>query len=373
MKLMAISRPFLLIIIFILLTVTFCTRTPIRNEDAFKPIASIQKGGFYQAEVKSGAIMKNEPSPLGETVVEIPMRSIVTVVYDKNPHYLKVHFNDQVGYLNVLYLKEVPFEIAKIINGPRESRRLKALAEHKADSLKRAFFPAVESGRLGDIISCLNSGMDVNSTNKNGECALEIATGNADIVVFDSLLLRGALPKNESAHYLLSERSFLIPMLNMNQLASISEALSERGGEVLLESFFDIAPTIDGGVYGFGEALINAIYFGRIEIAKILIDNKTNVNHLTMKAQRTPLLYAVQVRNIEILKYLLEAGADPNVQDKSGWAPIHLASQFGFIEHVKILVESGANPSLKNYDGATSTDIAKENGDIALVRYLETI
>ena len=47
---------------------------------------------------------------------------------------------------------------------------------------------------------------------------------------------------------------------------------------------------------------------------------------------------------------LLEAGIDPNLEDKDGDTALHLASKNGDLKLVKLLIENGANVScLKNF------------------------
>ncbi len=66
-------------------------------------------------------------------------------------------------------------------------------------------------------------------------------------------------------------------------------------------------------------------------------------------------------------KYL-EAGANPNVVGNNGVTPLHLAAQYGRLETVKLLVKHGANKAAKDDSGKTPLDLA---GDLVglLKRY----
>lgn len=61
------------------------------------------------------------------------------------------------------------------------------------------------------------------------------------------------------------------------------------------------------------------------------------------------------------VKSLLKKGLDPNAQSKQGLSPLHVAMKSGFgvpdIEKVKILLAAGANPTLKNKDGQTPDEV----------------
>ena len=48
-------------------------------------------------------------------------------------------------------------------------------------------------------------------------------------------------------------------------------------------------------------------------------------------------------KKYEVLKQMLDMGADPNIRDSNGWSALHYACQFGDLESVKILIENNAN------------------------------
>jgi len=51
----------------------------------------------------------------------------------------------------------------------------------------------------------------------------------------------------------------------------------------------------------------------------------------------TPLMFAVMVNNIEMVKYLLKHGANPNIKTKKGETALSLAKREGFTEIIKLL------------------------------------
>lgn len=81
----------------------------------------------------------------------------------------------------------------------------------------------------------------------------------------------------------------------------------------------------------FGKtALMYAIQYGNLNVVKILLDNKADVNLATFNNEsavgdampaagyRTPLMYAAWHADAEVLNYLLAHGADPNAKDTDG-------------------------------------------------------
>ncbi|CAN0375967.1 unnamed protein product, partial [Ectocarpus sp. 8 AP-2014] len=60
-----------------------------------------------------------------------------------------------------------------------------------------------------------------------------------------------------------------------------------------------------------------------------------------------------QQDNIEVVKKLVEAGADPAKADKSGNTPMHAAAGEGSIAVVRYFVEKGVAGNIKNTEGFT--------------------
>ncbi|XP_067408158.1 protein phosphatase 1 regulatory subunit 12C isoform X2 [Emydura macquarii macquarii] len=63
---------------------------------------------------------------------------------------------------------------------------------------------------------------------------------------------------------------------------------------------------------------------------------------------------------IEIMRLLLQAGYDPNVQDKDGWTPLHAAAHWGVEEACRLLVEHLCDMDTLNNVGQRPCDLADE-------------
>ncbi len=98
--------------------------------------------------------------------------------------------------------------------------------------------------------------------------------------------------------------------------------------EVLLKSGcnVDIRNKCNGTGYTDETALHNAAFWGRYDIAKLLIESGADVNALTDR-RNTPLHEAAQCGSVRVLKLLLESGAKPDAVDKNGETPLDWCRQ----------------------------------------------
>eukprot|EP00736_Rhodelphis_marinus_P004604 Rmarinus@m.7247 len=79
------------------------------------------------------------------------------------------------------------------------------------------------------------------------------------------------------------------------------------------------------------------------------------------KIQRTPLFYAAFSAHFEVVEIMLEAGADPNVQDEMKLSPVHLAS-------LKPISKQGSSPASRTSsprDPCTGETVASSEPNVA--------
>nr|XP_043909106.1 histone-lysine N-methyltransferase EHMT2 isoform X1 [Solea senegalensis] len=94
--------------------------------------------------------------------------------------------------------------------------------------------------------------------------------------------------------------------------------------------------------------LIEAIINNHIEVARYLIQNGASVYHVEEDGY-TGLHHAAKLGNLEILKMLLETGqVDVNAQDNGGWTPIIWAAEHKHVDVIKALLNRGADVTIKD-------------------------
>ena len=72
-------------------------------------------------------------------------------------------------------------------------------------------------------------------------------------------------------------------------------------------------------------------------------------------------------RGVGMMRVLVDAGADPNMQDKDGCTALMIASKWGCehymhdMEMMRLLVDAGADVNKKNNSGKTAIDLASND------------
>ena len=110
-------------------------------------------------------------------------------------------------------------------------------------------------------------------------------------------------------------------------------------------------------------ALHLASFFGKPEVARLLIDSGASVEtYTTNDFANQPLHAAAAGRHIEVCRLLLAAGANVNATQHGGYTPLHEAAQHGDVEMVELFLSAGADPSIAVTDGGTAADLADAAG-----------
>jgi ankyrin repeat protein len=96
------------------------------------------------------------------------------------------------------------------------------------------------------------------------------------------------------------------------------------------------------------------------------VQNLSDANSAREDNNKTILMYACWVGNLEAVRFLVSKGADVNAQDSGGATALHLAVWKGFTPIALYLIENGASGQTMSQDGMTPLDIAmmKENKTI---------
>ncbi|MBJ7927728.1 ankyrin repeat domain-containing protein [Bacillus cereus group sp. N31] len=179
-------------------------------------------------------------------------------------------------------------------------------------NMETALLAATEKNETNTVISLLKQGANINATDSQGRTPLMIATYKNDIKTAKALIDAGA---DVNIQDNIKNNPFLY--------AGADPALTNRYG---------------------GTALIPASEHGYITVIKELL-TRTNidVNHVNNLGW-TALMEAIVLSNgdetqQQVIRLLIEHGADVNIPDNDGVTPLEHARAHNFEEIEKILVE----------------------------------
>ncbi|MCF7853260.1 MAG: ankyrin repeat domain-containing protein [Candidatus Pacebacteria bacterium] len=117
--------------------------------------------------------------------------------------------------------------------------------------------------------------------------------------------------------------------------------------------------------------LMLAAYNGHADIVKALLAAGADVDR-TDPVGRTALMFASSGPFPDAVRALLAHGANVNLSDRGeGWTPLMWAAAEGNLEVVKILLESGADKERKDADKDTAYSFAVRKGHSEVVRLLK--
>ena len=127
-----------------------------------------------------------------------------------------------------------------------------------------------------------------------------------------------------------------------------------------------------GSVQDVQERLFDAICEGNLKYVKFFLKHDTHVAKINVNDQigRSPLYMAAKHGRFEIVKFLLQSGADIHAKSKAGQSVLHMAAYSGNIDIFKSLHQNGAEINVKDKKGWISLHSAAYHGHFEVVKYL---
>lgn len=194
---------------------------------------------------------------------------------------------------------------------------------------------------------------DVSAITNDGETPVGLSVQHGAIEVLDLLLEHGADVITQSD-------GGLTPLM----VAVGSEDIEMA--QHLLEIGVDVNEQLPRG----GGALHVATSSRNLEAMRLLFEYGADVDGSGKSS--APIIFAAALHHENVVKLLLEAGADVNaINQKNGMTALHRAVESGPVM-VKLLLAAGANVNVLNRDAQTPLSIAEQAGDPETISLLST-
>lgn len=233
----------------------------------------------------------------------------------------------------------------------------------------------VEAARLGDTtsaIALLKQRVDVNSAGPDGTTALHWAVRNDDAALVDRLLRAGADAAAANRYGVTP-----IALACENGSAAIVARLIEAG--------------VDANSAGpLGEtALHTCARTGNPAAVKVLLASGAAVDPVEAWRGQTPLMWAAAEGHTDVMKLLIEAGADVNARSRiihwerqrtdeprdkwlppGGLTPLLIAAREGRTESARVLLDARADINIVDPDRHSALILALINGHLDVAALL---
>ncbi len=249
---------------------------------------------------------------------------------------------------------------------------------------------ACKDGDLAKVTQAVEGGTNVNKKTPDNLTPLFIAAENKHKSVVEYLLSKGASINEKNGP---SGLTALYQACFSGSL-DIAKVLVNAGADVNLKSTEGLTPLfiavqknhkpvvkyllskgarIDEKSEEYGRTALYIACVESLDIVKMLVDAGADVN-LKSNMGIAPLFVAVRSKHILIAKYLLSKGARINEKNgKNGETALYQACFGGSLDIVKVLIDAGADVTITNAQGKTPLDVAIENNHQEIVHYLESL
>lgn len=220
------------------------------------------------------------------------------------------------------------------------------------DTLQRELLRAAAAGDADYLERLLQFDFDLNAVPGNGDSALMLAVEAQSEESVLALLKRGADPN-------LANAKGFVPLhtaVKNEDIIAVRELAQHKAN-------------LDIEVPFVGTPALLAAKANSVDILAFLLNAKANPDVSTLGD--TVLSVAAESNNLEMLEFVMGAAPDLEAIDSNGHTSLMIASQKGHTEVVRVLLSGKANPKHISREGSTPIYLADFMGHADVVSLLE--
>ncbi|KAL4150178.1 hypothetical protein PRNP1_009583 [Phytophthora ramorum] len=210
---------------------------------------------------------------------------------------------------------------------------------------------AVRDRDIERVKRLVRGGANVDTSDTSGHTALTLAARTGDLELVRYLVQQGA---DKEAR----DRG--------NNTAVMGVAV--KGGLEVVSYLAGQETIKDAGDYA-GVTLMKAACGDHLEVVRCLVEQGANKEARRWKGE-TAVISAASFGHLEVVRYLVEQGANKEATGGSDKTALILAAQKGHLGVVSYLVEQGANKEAKSGSDKTALISAAQKGHLGVVSYL---
>ncbi len=239
----------------------------------------------------------------------------------------------QFGGLCLILL---PFVASQVVAAAQDERLVDAAAAQQTELVR----------------GLLKKGVDANTRRADGVTALLWAAHWDDLASADLLLRAGAKVNAADDHG-------VTPLAQACENASVAMVtrLLNAGADPNIAQTDGLTP------------LMMAARTGNVAVANVLLTHGANVNTATTTTHETALMWAIGEHHVDVIRTLLEKGANVHPTPAQAFSPLMRAAKNGDIETGKALVAAGARVNDGGSDGTHPLVYAIVSGQAAFAHF----
>lgn len=161
-----------------------------------------------------------------------------------------------------------------------------------------------------------------------------------------------------------SDTILLFTAIRRGDRAEVAKLIGANPALVEATEDWSVDEALEAGLLyaGKASALIRAAQSGDVAMVKLLVEAGAAVSDVCACAGAETALWAATVAGApDVVAYLLEVGAEPNVPAFAGATPLHVAMQRNNEHIARLLLAGGADPTLVDNHGRTPGDWASRS------------